>query len=288
MNKLLFVCSMFITSQTFAADNLDITVKGCKPVCNSCDSGATGAKGTTGARGARGRQGKRGGKGHHGERGSRGATGATGSTGVTGTTGATGATGATGSTGATGATGSTGLPGISAAAPMMPYASGIAPVVLTSLNSIVGVETGALVGFGNSMSAVDLTPGNIDLGVANGNFAFTMARAGTLTSIAATFSNIALLTLPTSNIIIHAEVYTAPAGSNIFTPIDGVDLTNITPTPILGVIAVGTMFEGIKPLNMSVGAQERVLVVFSVSSTGTPLPLLQVVTGFASAGVTME
>lgn len=307
MNKFLFICSMFIASQTFAADNIDVIAKGCKPEAASVNcAGATGATGLRGPQGHQGKKGERGERGHRGDNGERGcqgatgnrglpgATGATGATGVTGPTGPsdgptgpTGATGATGTgftgpTGPTGPTGATGVPGTAAGAAIIPFASGITPIPLATLAGGLA-DAGAMVGFGSFGPVVGLNAGIIDLDIALTNFAFTMPRDGTVTALAATFSTTVAVTL-LSPVTITATVYGAIATSNTFTPIGAsVDLT-----PALPAIAIlpGTISTGlIDGLAIPVASQQRLLVVFSISSGGE---LISTIVGNASAGLSIE
>ena len=308
MNKFLFICSMFIASQTFAADNMDVVAKGCKaePVSAQCcpTNGATGAQGLRGPQGHNGKNGKKGDKGdkgHRGEDGQRGCNGATGargpagpagasgatgvgvtgptgptgpSTGVTGPTGPAGATGVTGPTGRTGPTGVTGPTGLVAGAAIIPFASGDETIAFSLVQGDTTSE-GAILGFGDFGTTTDVTS-PIDAGI-DSNFAFTVPRNGTITSLAATFVTANSVALA-SDVTIRADVYTAPAGSNFFVIAGGVDLAPTLPEP------TGTVLTGIVPLAEFVVAGERVFVVFFARSNGnvtTETPIL----GTASAGL---
>lgn len=250
-------------------------------------TGPTGSTGATGASitGATGPTGPTGPTGVTGPTGPTGATGVsvTGATGPTGPTGVTGVTGVTGPTGPMGATGATGIAGSSA---IIPLASGI-PVSLTTIaGGLVG--TPAFVGFGSSAPGVSIAGGVIDLTNPAGtltNFAFSVPRDGTITSLAAFFSTTAALSLVGSTIQITAQLYQSTAPNNSFTAIPGAVVT-LSPA-ITGVIAVGTISSGITTgLNIPVTAQTRLLLVFTATASG--LTLVNTVAGYASAGIAIS
>jgi len=154
------------------------------------------------------------------------------------------------------------------------------------LTTIAGglVGTVGLIGFGNSTSGVTLTGTTIDLTGAAGtllNFAFSVPRDGTITSIAAYFSTTAALSLIGSTITITAQLYSSTTPDNIFSPIPG---TIVTLAPALtGIIAVGNTSNGITTgLSIPVTQQTRLVMVFSTTAAG--LSLLNTVAGYASAG----
>ncbi|MCY7502964.1 exosporium glycoprotein BclB-related protein, partial [Bacillus pumilus] len=212
--------------------------------------------------------------------GDTGVTGATGATGVTGETGITGATGLTGATGVTGATGATGVTGSSA---IIPFASGD-PVILTTIaGGLVG--TSSLVGFGNSATGVSIVGGIIDLTGAAGtllNMAFSVPRAGTITSFAGYFSTTAALSLIGTSITVTASLFASPTPNNSFTQVASVTLA----PALTGVLTLGAIANGIATgLNVPVTPQTRLLVVFSATATG--LSLLNTVAGYASAGLSI-
>ncbi|RDW19344.1 exosporium glycoprotein BclB-related protein, partial [Oceanobacillus chungangensis] len=221
--------------------------------------------------------------GDPGATGATGPTGATGDPGATGATGPTGVTGPNGATGSTGATGPTGAPGLGA---IIPFASGLPVALTTVLGGVVG--TTSLVGFGNSATGVTLLgSGNIDLTGAGGtllNFAFSVPRAGTISSIAAYFSATASLLLA-GTATIRAQIYRSAApATNTFTPIPGT-LVTLSPgiaAPItLGAIARGSL----SGLNISVSQGDRLLMVFS-TTVASPA-IAGAVAGYASAGITI-
>ncbi|MCR6474318.1 exosporium glycoprotein BclB-related protein, partial [Bacillus safensis] len=242
-------------------------------------TGLTGATGVTGATGATGLTGATGATGLTGVTGVTGLTGATGVTGATGLTGATGATGVTG-TGATGATGPTGVTGSSA---IIPFASGTPAVLTTVAGGLVG--TSSLIGFGNSATGVSIVGGIIDLTGAAGtllNMAFSVPRAGTITSFAGYFSTTAALSLVGTSITVTASLFASPTPNNSFTQVASVTLA----PALTGVLTLGAISNGIATgLNVPVTPETRLLVVFSASATG--LSLVNTVAGYASAGLSI-
>lgn len=249
-------------------------------------AGATGVIGATGTAGATGVTGATGTAGATGVTGATGTAGATGVTGATGTAGATGATGATGGTGATGLTGVTGVTGATGSGAIIPYASGL-PV---SLTTVLGglLNTSSLVGFGSSSTGVSVTGGIIDLTGAAGtllNFAFSVPRAGTITSLAGYFSTTAGLSLVGSTVTITAQLFQSTTPNNTFTAVPGA-LVTLTP-PLTGILALGTISSGLTTgLAIPVTAGTRLLMVFS-ATVSAGLDVATTVAGYASGGVTI-
>ncbi|WP_172794074.1 exosporium glycoprotein BclB-related protein [Sporosarcina sp. HYO08] len=165
---------------------------------------------------------------------------------------------------------------------IIPFASG-GPMILTSLLGGALASLGGLVGFGSNFvtaSALGLT---IDLGAAGlENFAFAVPRAGNVTAISAYFTAAAGISIlgPTT---VTAEVYRAQAGSNTFSP-TGVAVDLALPTGL--VVGNPPVFDSASDFNVPVAAGERLLMVYSVNTTG--LNVLTVVAGTASAGITIE
>lgn len=159
---------------------------------------------------------------------------------------------------------------------IIPFSSGPFPIFLASLVS-GSPEIIASLGFGSS---IQNTAGPIiDLSTFSGTEAFNVPRAGTITSISATFSSLVSVTL-VGTAQVSAQIYRAPAGSNIFSPTTAfVDLT-----PTLSTISIGTITSGTRNVPpVPVAAGDRLLMVFSVtSSTG-----IVTLTGNASAGIGM-
>lgn len=159
---------------------------------------------------------------------------------------------------------------------IIPFSSGIVPVVLVSLASGLSSTT-SLVGFGTAIPGVTLTGTNIDLTTATGTEAFSVPRAGTISSISASLSATVALTL-TGTATVRAQIYRAVAGSNVFNPTTAfVDLT-----PALSTIAIGTITSGTANVTpVPVAAGDRLLMVFSVTTSG----FAATITGNASAGI---
>jgi len=161
---------------------------------------------------------------------------------------------------------------------IIPFSSGIVPVVITAIAG-GAIGTVSMVGFGTSIVGVTLVGTTIDLTSAlTGMEAFSVPRAGTITSISATLSATLAATLVGGTATVRAQIYRAPAGSNIFSPTDAfVDLA-----PALSTIAVGTITFGTRNVTpVPVAAGDRLLMVFSLTSTG----IVASVTGNASAGI---
>ncbi|WP_342505676.1 exosporium glycoprotein BclB-related protein [Sporosarcina sp. FSL K6-2383] len=162
---------------------------------------------------------------------------------------------------------------------VIPFASGLTPVVLTTIAGDL-VSTGGLVGFGTNVPTVGALGTTIDLtGLLNE--AFSVPRAGTVTAISAAFTVTAAATL-LGTTTVTAQIYRAPAGSTLFTATD----VAVNLAPDVGLVAVGGIVEGTSsnfpPL--SVNAGDRLLMVFSTTTTGL---LGGVITGTASAGITI-
>ncbi|OME65227.1 spore surface glycoprotein BclB [Paenibacillus odorifer] len=252
-------------------------------------TGATGSAGATGATGSAGATGATGSAGVTGATGSGGATGATGSAGVTGATGSAGVTGATGSggaTGATGVTGTTGATGPAGSGAIIPYASGLPVAMTTVLGGLL--NTSSIVGFGSSATNISAAGGTIDLTGAAGtllNFAFSVPRTGTITSLAAYFSTTAALSLLGSTVTIIAQLYSSSTPNNTFTAVPGAVVT-LSP-PFTGVLSLGTISSGITTgLSIPVTTGERLLLVFT-STVSAGVDVATTIAGYASAGVTI-
>ncbi|AIQ49033.1 hypothetical protein R70723_26365 [Paenibacillus sp. FSL R7-0273] len=249
-------------------------------------TGTAGATGVTGATGTAGATGVTGATGTAGATGVTGATGTAGATGVTGATGTAGATGVTGATGVAGTTGATGVTGPTGSGAIIPYASGLPAALTTVLGGLL--NTSSLIGFGNSATGVTITGGVIDLTGAAGtllNFAFSVPRAGTITSLAGYFSTTAALSLVGSTVTITAQLFRSTTPNNTFTAVPGA-LVTLAP-PLTGVLALGTISSGLTSgLSIPVAAGDRLLMVFS-SSVTAGLDIASTVAGYASGGLTI-
>lgn len=257
--------------------------------------GATGPTGPQGIQGIQGITGPIGNPGPTGPQGTAGTTGPLGPQGVAGITGPIGATGDTGATGPTGATGATGLVGVTGATgptgpagsgAIIPIASGLPVTVTTILGGLPG--TGSLIGFGNSAATSGIISANIDLTGGPGvlqNFAFSVPRSGTITSISAYFSNITAMSLIGTTVTLTGQLYASTAPNNSFSPVAG---TQVTLAPAMtGVVAIGTISNGITTgLSIPVTPQTRLLYVVSASATG--LTLVNTVQGYWSGAVAIQ
>jgi BclB C-terminal domain-containing protein len=143
------------------------------------------------------------------------------------------------------------------------------------------------VGFGTSAQGMTVLGATIDLTGGPGigiNEAFSVPRDGTITSVAAFFSTTVALSLVGSTVTITAQLYESATPDNTFTPIAGT-LVTLAP-PLTGVLAIGTISSGIVTgLSIPVTAETRLLMVYSITAAG--VTLINTVTGYASAGVTI-
>ncbi|MDM5230754.1 exosporium glycoprotein BclB-related protein [Lysinibacillus pakistanensis] len=161
---------------------------------------------------------------------------------------------------------------------IIPFASGTVPVALAAVAG-GAIGTVSMVGFGTSIPGVTLTGTNIDLaGATTGMEAFSVPRAGTITSISATLSVTVAVATFTGTATVRAQIYRAPAGSNLFSPTDAfVDLAPALTSLVVGAITFGT--RNVTPVPVAAG--DRLLMVFSVTTSGAAA----LVTGNASAGI---
>lgn len=165
---------------------------------------------------------------------------------------------------------------------IIPYASG-APIVMTTiLGGLVG--TTSVLGFGSSATGVSLLGGTIDLSAIT-NMAFSVPRNGTITSISGFFSTTLALALIGSSINISAQLFSAPEGSNIFAPVPGGQV-NLSPS-LAGLVTIGSTTHGTTSgLSIPVVAGSRLILVYSATATG--ISVLHTISGYASAGVTIN
>ncbi len=146
-----------------------------------------------------------------------------------------------------------------------------------------------MVGFGNSAPTVFAFGTTIDLTGAAGtllNFAYSVPRDGIITSISAFFSTaVEVFISIVGSATITAQLYSSPTPDNNFTPIPGAIVT-LTPFLSGGLVPIGTISNGLTTgLAIPVTAQTRLLMVYSITTTG--LTVATIVTGYASAGVTI-
>lgn len=213
-----------------------------------------------------------------------GAIGNQGVTGPTGPTGPSGLIGATGPTGPTGAIGPTGPAGGGTSGTIIPFASGYSAVLAAATDGTPGV--GNLIGFGDS-SNYPITNGVIDLTDPAGsqvNYAFSMPRDGVITELSAYFSTSGIQSFGNANVTVTAQLYQSATPNNIFTPIPGAVVT-LSPT-LTGNVPAGTIVRGITDgLNIPVSAETRLLLVYSISTTGASSEIS--IIGYASSGLTI-
>ena len=165
---------------------------------------------------------------------------------------------------------------------IIPYASG-APIIMTTLAGGLAGTTSA-VGFGNSVTGIQLVGGNIDA-TSITNFAFVSPRTGTITSISGMFSTTQAIALIGTSINITAQLYSAIAGSNTFFPVPGATV-NLA-SPLTGIVSIGsTSYGNTTGLSIPVIAGSRYLMIYSATATG--ISLVNTVVGYASAGVNIN
>lgn len=193
-----------------------------------------------------------------------------------------GAQGFNGANGRNGSVGPQGPTGVNAPF-VIPFASGETPIAM--LNATLPVlSTASLVGFGNTITGVAIA-GTISTSLI-GNMAFSMSHDGIITSIAAYFSTATLLGVPSVGIsAVRAEIWVAtPPLNDLFTP-SGVFVEFILPTTP-GPLPAGSTFSDIASASFPVSAQQRLLLVYSISPITTSSILT--ITGYAGAGITIE
>lgn len=163
---------------------------------------------------------------------------------------------------------------------IIPFSSGVTPVVLTSL--VTGlISTPSLIGFGTAVPGVTLVGNTLNLsGVVTE--AFTVPRAGSITGLSASFSATVAIALVGSTTV-TATIYRAPAGSTTYTATDAT--VNLAPA-FTGAIALGdTAFGSGSFAPVAVSAGDKLIMVYSITTTG--VAVAQVLTGTASAGITI-
>jgi BclB C-terminal domain-containing protein len=173
-----------------------------------------------------------------------------------------GATGASG--GPIGPTGPTGSAGSSA---IIPYASGVTPVAVTTLvGGLVGLP--AYVGFGSAAPGINLLGATISVsGLLD--YAFTVT-VGANVSIGL--------------VQIHATVYISNPGSNTFTQTP----VTVTLSPGLGLVAIGTIASGAASgFSQPVTTGDQILLVISATNNSV-LSVATATTGSITAGITIN
>ena len=153
---------------------------------------------------------------------------------------------------------------------IIPFSSGITPVVLTTLvGGLVG--TTSLIGFGTAIPGITIVGNTIDL-------------SGVITEISASFTETAGLNLGLGSVSVTAQIFRAPAGSSIFTATNA--RVTLTP-PFTGLVTIGQTSYGsanVPPVPVAQG--DRLLMVYSLAGTG--ITVVTALTGTASAGITIS
>lgn len=162
------------------------------------------------------------------------------------------------------------------------FASGVVPVVLSSLaDGVVGIPS--IIGCGTAVTGVISADGNI-YSACPANEARRVRKAGKLTTISASFTVTTPFDVAGQDETVTATIYRAPAGSNVFSPTTAsVDLAPV----LTSLLPLGTTLTGTKSLmpQVAVAAGDCLLMVYTMS--GTTGDVAAVVTGTASASVTI-
>lgn len=144
------------------------------------------------------------------------------------------------------------------------------------------LNTSSAVGFGNNLPGIVAAGGTIDL-TGLTNFAFSMPRDGTITSLAGYLSITAGISLIGSTVTISAQLYQSTAPNDTFVAIPGA-VVALAP-PLSGLISAGDVSSGVATgLNIPVTAGTRLLLVFSPEVT-SGLDVAAAIAGYASAGL---
>ena len=168
---------------------------------------------------------------------------------------------------------------------IIPFASG--KVVEMQINYSKSLSSNpVLIGFGNSSAYTSAYATSLNLTgtTCDGmNFAFDAPRNGTITSVSATFSLIALSNCSTSgNCTVYAQLFEAKVASNTFTAIANTKVTVGSFTPKQTTYIANKVLSG---LNVPVTLGNRYLMVFYTSTSSKDNVLVD---GYASAGITIQ
>lgn len=160
------------------------------------------------------------------------------------------------------------------------FSSGRYPATLRT--AITGLPSEvSQVGFGTAIDTNATNP----LNLAIPNEAFTVSKNGFITSIAATFVLRDQADFQTSQSMIRATIYKAAKGSNDFFATAAT--VELTPT-LTGLKPAGSISSGLAQVNVAVEAEERLVMVFSLSQTNLPVGFTGgTIVGFESAGITI-
>ncbi|BCJ95569.1 hypothetical protein acsn021_31380 [Anaerocolumna cellulosilytica] len=157
------------------------------------------------------------------------------------------------------------------------------------LTTVLGgiLNTSAAIGFGSAAPEIEILGGSIIINTLPLlNFAFSVPRDGTITSLAGYFSTTAAVSLIGSTVAITAQLYRSTVPNNTFTAVPGASVT-LTP-PLTGLISIGEISSGITSgLSIPVTAGTRLLLIFTPAVTAG-LDIATAIVGYASAGLTIE
>lgn len=249
--------------------------------------GAVGPAGPAGEAGPAGPVGPAGATGPAGPQGNPGNIGPMGIPGIQGPIGPIGLTGANGADGAAGPAGPAGPAGAPGSGAIIPYSSGLPITMTTVLGGLNG--TSSIIGFGNSATGITQVGGVIDLtggpGV-NMNYAFSVPRDGTITSLTGFFSSTQAVALVGTTVTVTAQLYRSTTPDNTFVPIPGA-LVTLAPS-LTGILAIGTIENGLTTgLAIPVSAQDRLLLVFT-STVTAGIDQAVTISGYASGGMVVQ
>ncbi len=151
---------------------------------------------------------------------------------------------------------------------LVPYASG-SPINVTNFAD-GSPSTGSVVAFGgNTVTDVDVSSGTVEI-TDNENFAFYMANGGTISSISVWFyltstANPFFL----NRLILTGQIYVANPPSNIFTPLEGAEVSLRFIQQRIGDLVPGIVKRRIREVNIPIQTGMRVLLVFTVKNLGS-------------------
>ncbi|MDM5250696.1 exosporium glycoprotein BclB-related protein [Lysinibacillus sp. G4S2] len=174
---------------------------------------------------------------------------------------------------------------------IIPFSSGVTTVTLATIaNGVIGVPS--LIGFGSAVPGVTIVNNTLNLSNIITE-AFVVPRAGNITAISASFSALATVAIPPATTpvplagttTLRAQVYLAPAGSNVYTATSV--FVNLAPAFSGLLIGNEIAFNSANVIPFPVAVGDKLLMVFSIAAT-TGVTIAQAITGTASAGITIE
>ncbi|WP_313152975.1 exosporium glycoprotein BclB-related protein [Lacrimispora sp.] len=163
---------------------------------------------------------------------------------------------------------------------IIPFASGTPVNLTTVLGGLL--NTSSAVGFGSNLPGISASSGTINL-LGLTNLAFSMPRAGIITSLAGYLSISAAVSLIGSTVTVTAQLFQSATPNNTFVAVPGAVVT-LSP-PLTGLISIGSISSGVTTgLNIPVTVGTRLLLVFSAEVTAG-FDLAATIAGYASAGL---